>query len=139
MEERNMRLAILAGMAALAGCAASPQMQASQQARSEREIARALDGRLAGAPVDCISDRGMQGPQVIDANTILYRESGRRIWRNDLEAACPALSPTTTMIVEIHGAQLCRNDRFRVVEPGTSIPSAYCRLGRFTPYMRERR
>ena len=40
----------------------------------------------------------------------------------------------STMIVDVYGGQLCRNDRFRLVEPGLSIPSAYCRFSGFTPY-----
>ena len=39
-----------------------------------------------------------------------------------------------TMIVEMHGSQLCRNDLFRMNEAGSSIPNAYCRFGKFTPY-----
>lgn len=48
----------------------------------------------------------------------------------------PVAGPLTTVIVEMRGSQLCRNDQFRVLTPGTSIPSGYCRLGKFTPYTR---
>ncbi|MCH7863407.1 MAG: hypothetical protein IH998_17535, partial [Proteobacteria bacterium] len=56
------------------------------------------------------------------------------LWRNDLASSCPGLRPYPTLIVEVHGSQLCRNDRFRVLDPGSSIPGAYCMFGKFTPY-----
>lgn len=130
----SARFALLAALA-LGGCAASAEMQASEQADAERDLAAALKGRVAGKPQDCISQSGMtQGPQIIDGNTILYRESGKVIWRNELRANCPALRPYNTLIVEMHGSQLCRNDHFRVLEPGSSIPSGTCLFGQFTPY-----
>lgn len=93
-----------------------------------------LAGRVAGTPVDCIDLSSAQGPEIVDANTILYRESGKRIWKVSPTDACPSLRPMATMIVDVYGGRLCRNDRFRTVEMGMSIPSASCRFGQFTPY-----
>lgn len=129
-----MRWTILAA-AVLGGCTASGEMAASKQARADADMARALEGRVAGAPQDCVSNTALQSPQIIDNDTILYTQGGR-VWRNELPTACPNLSPYNTMIVEVHGAQLCRNDRFRVIEPGANIPGPYCLLGQFTPYTR---
>ena len=93
-----------------------------------------LAGRIAGKAVDCVDQSQLGGPDVIDNRTILYRQSLGRIWRNDLEAACPGLRPQTTLIVEIYGSQLCRNDHFRTHDAGSVIPGPLCRLGKFTPY-----
>ena len=93
-----------------------------------------LAGRIAGKAVDCVDQSQLGGPDIIDNRTILYRQSLRRIWRNDLEAACPSLRPMTTLIVEIYGSQLCSGDRFRTRDSGSIIPGPYCRLGKFTPY-----
>lgn len=93
-----------------------------------------LAGRVAGPAVDCIELSRTDGPDIVDQGTILYRQSGKRIWRTGPVGTCPSLRPLTTLIVEVYGSQICRNDRFRVLEPGTSIPSAYCRFDRFTPY-----
>ncbi|MDF2386453.1 hypothetical protein JMG10_33620 [Nostoc ellipsosporum NOK] len=129
-----MRAPIIAAMLALAGCAASSEMQASQQAEARNDLAAALGDRVPGAPRDCINISDSDGPQIIDDRTILYKPVGRTLWRNDLGSSCPGLRPYTTLIVEVHGSQLCRNDRFRVLDPGSSIPGAYCMFGRFTPY-----
>lgn len=110
----------------LAACAARP---------AERDP---LAGRIAGEPQDCIPVSSQNvSPQVIDANTILYREgAGRRIWRTAPTGACPALgrTPPVTLINIVYGGRLCRNDRFQVLEPGVSIPSAFCFYQQFTPY-----
>jgi hypothetical protein len=129
-----MRGIAVTGLLMLAGCTASAEMQASQQAEAQKDLADALGDRVAGAPRDCISTSDSDGPQIIDDHTILYKPVGRTVWRNDLASSCPGLRPYTTMIVEVHGSQICRNDRFRVLEPGTSIPSAFCMFGKFTPY-----
>lgn len=93
-----------------------------------------LAGRVAGAPVDCVDRSQLGGPDIIDGRTILYRQSLKRIWRNDPQGACPGLRPTATLIVEGYGSQLCSGDRFRAREPGSIIPGPYCRLGKFVPY-----
>lgn len=95
-----------------------------------------LAGRVAGVPSDCISLSRNTSPSIIDERTILYRESGRRIWRTGPVGTCPSLRPNTILIVEVFGAQVCRNDRFRTLLPSTSIPSGYCRFSQFTPYDR---
>ncbi len=131
-----MRFAIItAGALALAGCAQNAEYQAQRDAQARRELADALGDRQPGKPQDCINPGMTDGPQIISTRTLIYRQ-GARLYRNDLTADCPSLAPLTTVIVEMRGSQLCRNDQFRVLTPGTSIPSGYCRLGKFTPYTR---
>lgn len=93
-----------------------------------------LAGRVPGPPAQCLELSRVDGPTVIDTRTILYRQSGKRIWRAELSAECPALEPFSTIIAEVYGNQLCRGDRFRVRSPNSIIPSGYCRFERFVPY-----
>jgi hypothetical protein len=131
-----MRFAIITiGALALAGCAQNAEYQAARDAQGRRELASALGDRVPGKPQDCINPSSTDGPQIIDTRTLVYRQ-GARLYRNDLVAECPSLAPMTTVIIEMRGSQLCRNDQFRVLTPGTSIPSGYCRMGKFTPYTR---
>ena len=95
-----------------------------------------LDGRVAGAPVDCIDLSRINGPDIVDASTILYRQSAKRIWVTGPVGECPSLRPMDTLIVEVQGSRLRRNDLFRTVTPGLSIPSGVCRFRRFVPYDR---
>jgi hypothetical protein len=93
-----------------------------------------LAGRIAGAPVQCIDPHLTQGPEIVDQHTILYRESGRRVWRAEPVGDCPDLTPDATLIVVQFGSRLCADDRFRARRPGDIIPGATCRFGPFTPY-----
>jgi hypothetical protein len=96
-------------------------------------------GRIAGTPVQCVALSSGSSPAAVDASTIVVRESGGRLWRTGPRGSCPALGRTpVTLIVEVFGGQLCRNDRFRVLEVGATIPSAPCLFDRFTPYDRPR-
>jgi hypothetical protein len=112
---------VLAGLVAGAAAPAAPNKDP-------------LAGRIAGQPVDCVDQSQLGGPDIVDSRTIIYRQSLKRIWRNDLETACPSLRPMTTMIVEIYGNRLCRNDHFQTRDAGSIIPGPLCRLGKFTPY-----
>ena len=92
-----------------------------------------LAGRVAGTTVACVNQARLGGPEIVDNRTLLFHD-GRRIWRNDLPATCAGLRPTATLIVEIYGSQLCRDDHIQAREPGSIIPGPACRLGKFTPY-----
>ena len=107
---------------------------AAPAAPRQDTLSEVLAGRIAGTPVDCVEQSRLDGPQIIDEKTLVYHESGRRLWRNDLIGVCPGLQPRDTLIVDVFGSQLCRNDRFRALTPGLTIPGPYCRLGKFTPY-----
>jgi hypothetical protein len=102
-------------------------------ADSNKDLDKALAGRTPGAPVDCIDSSMVDGPQIIDSRTILYR-SGRYVYRNTLEQACLSLEPYKILIVELHGAQICSKDHFRVTEPGSAVPGPICWFGKFVPY-----
>ncbi len=132
------RLVAVAGAAGLlAGCSTTPEQLAKAEAAQAAELAEALDGYSLGTPQDCMPIDRTNGPQIIGGGVALYRESGRRIWLARTEGACPWLRRDGVMVTEIFGNQLCRTDRFRVVDRGSSIPSGYCRFGSFTPYERE--
>lgn len=96
-----------------------------------------LAGRTAGPPSNCLDLDLVGGPDIVDAHTILYRQSARRVWRTEPIGACPGMRYGDTLIVELYGRQMCRNDRFRAVHPG-SLPGAVCRFGPFVPYDRAR-
>ena len=132
-----MRHMFMLAALALAGCTGNAELQASRAAKGQRDLAEALNGRVAGKPENCLpSPSSVNGPQIIDARNILYRD-GRRVWRNELEADCPSLDRYDILVVELHGSQICKNDLFRPVDPGSRIPGAYCRFGQFTPYVKE--
>ena len=54
-------------------------------------LSRELAGRVAGPPSECITLSQVDGPMIVDRQTILYRQGGKRIWRMDLGESCPSL------------------------------------------------
>ncbi len=94
-----------------------------------------LAGRVAGEPVDCISDAETRSQaQIVDGSTIAYSRTAKRTWITHPEGSCATLRPFQALVVERRGVQLCRGDRFRTVRGPGSTPSGICRFGRFTPY-----
>ncbi len=131
------RLIVAGAALLLAGCATTPEQMAQAQAARAAELADALDGFSPGTPQNCMPIDRTDGPQIIGGGVVLYRESGRRIWLARTEGECPWLRRDGVMVTEVFGNQLCRTDRFRVVDRGSSIPSGHCRFASFTPYDRD--
>ena len=107
-----MRWALMTvGAMLFLGCTASAEQSSSGQTKGERDLAKAIGDRNAGTPTDCIDSTSIDGPEIIDRQTVVYRR-GSKVWVNKLAAECPGLEPFNTMIVELHGSQICRNDQF---------------------------
>jgi hypothetical protein len=103
-------------------------------ATHDRDPLREFAGRVAGAPVRCLDADRAGNLMALDQRTLVYRESGRRIWRNDLPAACPGLNDDSIIVIELFGNGPCQGDRFHTIERSGGIPGPSCRLGSFVPY-----
>lgn len=124
-----MRIMIRTVAIALAGCQPVPLMPGTPADPLTRELA----GRVAGPAQSCISTQPNQNIRVINPATVAY-EVGTTFWVNRLQQKCPSLSPHNTLIIERGGAQLCRGDRIRGLEPGATIPGPGCNLQDWVPY-----
>ena len=93
-------------------------------------------GRVAGPPAQCVdTSTTLSGPVIADTDIITIN-AGKRIWRAKVRGQCAQIQPFNTLIVDRWGSQLCRNDRFRVVQQGMSIPSQWCFFDGFVSYDR---
>lgn len=123
---------------ALAACAEqAPSPEAA--ARADRRLADATRGRVPGEPVACIGTLGLQGPERIDATTLVYRTGATRVWLARLPDACTGLDDFDTILVvrQFNGAQLCEGDTFQTIDRTAGFPrSGLCRFGRFVPYVK---
>jgi hypothetical protein len=54
---------------------------------AEAKLAKLLEGRTAGAPVDCINQRLIASSQIIDKTAIVYRMPGGALYVNRPTAA----------------------------------------------------
>jgi len=119
------------GLLLAAGLAA-----AAPAATHDRDPLREFAGRVAGKPQSCLDSSRSGNLQALDERTLIYRESGRRIWRNDLPDACPGLSDDSILVIRLYGSGPCQGDLFHAVERGSGIPGPSCRLGSFVPYVK---
>jgi hypothetical protein len=119
----------------LAGCSSLP----IDTTRADRALAQAVAGRTAGTPQRCVDRTNVGGPQIVDDHTLIYNQSGRRLWINTLPAACPSLRRDSLLIVQAFGTQMCQNDQFQARQPTDIISGPICRFGTFTPYDKPKR
>lgn len=121
------------GLLLAAGLAA-----AAPAATRDRDPLGEFAGRVPGPAVNCLAADRAGNLVALDERTLVYRESSRRIWRNDLPDACPGLNDNSLLVIELFGSGPCKGDRFHTVQRGSSIPGPSCRLGSFVPYDKPR-
>lgn len=136
---RLSAIAALAGATLALGSCASSGNQANADALTPEQLAllnENLGGKEAGEPVSCLpaGANSLQTIRVSD-NILLYRQSGRVVYRNDLRGGCPGLSrDDDVMVFRTFGGQTCRGDIFTLVDRTSGIRGGSCVLGDFIPY-----
>ena len=127
---RSLALVIAAGAALLAGSG----LQARERLSGEQKLAKAIEGRVAGEPVDCITLSTSHDSQVIDNTAIIYG-SGRTIYVN--RPAHPgSLDSDDIMVTNIHGSQLCKLDVVRMHDRSGGFYTGFVGLEQFVSYRR---
>ena len=121
---------ILAGGAlALAGTTAALARNAEE---NEAKLARMLEGRTAGEPVNCISALRSDRMEVIEHVGIVY-DAGRTIY-----VARPnnpdSLGRNDVVVIERYGGQLCATDVIRTVDRYQGFTTGAVFLDKFVPY-----
>jgi len=124
---------ILAGTAlVLAGATAATAKSAEE---NEAKLARMLEGRTAGEPVNCISALRSTNIQVLEHVGIVY-ESGNTIY-----VARPSdpdqLRRNDIVVINRYGGQLCTSDMIRTVDRYQGFTTGAVFLNDFVPYTKE--
>lgn len=123
-----------AALAALAATAAlSPAAHAREKLTGEQQLAKLLEGRVAGEPVDCINPATTWNTRIIDKTAIVY-DAGNVIYVN--RPADPrSLDSDDVMVTEVRGAgQLCSVDIVRLHDRNGMWYRGFVGLEKFTPY-----
>jgi hypothetical protein len=123
---------LLLALAASAG-AKTPEA-AKLDPREAKELASALDGKVAGKPVTCVSSFRGENLHAIGDHTLVYRVSKKLTYRNDLQGACQGLRFGDTLVLRVTGNQYCRGDIAHVVNLPSGAQTGSCALGDFVPY-----
>ncbi len=116
---------------------ASTAAYAAPRLEPEARLARALDGRVAGEPVNCINLRNVRSSQIIDRTAIIY-DTGGTIYVNRPRAGRESLDRWDTLVTRTHSSRLCSIDVVQLFDPGSRMQTGLVFLGDFVPYKRGR-
>ena len=130
---RNIAL-ILAG-AGLASCSTAPQ-PTMRSAQGQAELNRLIEGKVAGAPVDCLPHFDSKNMRAIDDQTAVFRGVGGKIYVTHFNGSCSNLgNPGYALVTKQYGsANLCRGDIAQMVQTSTGMTVGGCAVGSFVPY-----
>ena len=105
----------------------------TDNSQAEAKLARILEGRVAGAPVDCIQLRDIRSSRIIDGTAILY-DTGTTLYLNRPESGASWLNDNDILVTNTHSPQLCSIDVVRLFDNASRIPNGSVGLGKFIPY-----
>jgi len=128
---KSVSLLTLALLVAAAPAAAAPRLS------PEAKLAQALEGRVAGEAVHCISLHRSQSSEVIKNSAILYR-SGGTVYVNRPRAGAESLNNWDALLTRNIGSQLCSGDVVEMIDTTTGHMRGLVFLGEFVPYKRAR-
>ena len=99
----------------------------------EQQLAKLLEGRVAGAPVDCISMSMVGGSTVIDKTAIVY-DSGRTVYVQRPKVGAESLDDDDILVTELHSSQLCSIDTVQLRDRNGHFWRGFVGLDKFVPY-----
>ncbi len=112
---------------------AAPVAEAKPRMSPEAELALAVEGRVAGEPVDCVDLRHVRSTQIIDRTAIIY-DTGRTIYVNRPRGGSQSLDQWDTLVTKLHDSRLCSIDIVHLYDAGSRMQSGFVALGEFVPY-----
>lgn len=133
MNAYSMKPMLLAALFAMAGAADAARPSPDEQ------LAKALDGRVAGEPVKCIPLRNIRSTQVIDRTAIVYGGHGRTIYVNRPTSGTAFLRDDMILVTDTRSSELCNIDIVKLMDPGSKMISGSIGLGDFVPYTKPRK
>lgn len=117
----------------------SGSAQAATAANPDAEIAKALAGRTAGKPVDCLDLNRIRSSRIIDRTAILYETDGGTLYLNRPASGADLLRRGLTLVTDTHSPRLCSIDTVRLVDLPGHIENGWVGLGKFVPYAKPAR
>ena len=122
----------LAGAAAIIACCTPVAALADEPSGGEKEVARILEGRVAGEAVKCLRSDQSDRMELIPDTAFVYRD-GKTIWVNRPRGA-QALSRSDLPVFRQFGSQLCRLDQVELRDRSSGMPGPVIVLEDFVPY-----
>jgi len=125
----NLSFGLAAGSLLLAGVAAD----AKPRLTPEQALAKTLEGRVAGEPVNCIYTPRVLSTRIYDKTAIVY-DAGNTIYVNRPDSGVRALDDNDIMVTTPTGSQLCNVDIVRMIDRSAGFFRGSVSLGQFVPY-----
>ena len=122
-------LAIAAGAATLV---VAPVASARERMTGEQELAKILEGRVAGEPTNCLPTWRNANLRIVDGTALVY-DAGRTIYVN-IPQRPETLDDDDILVTEIWGGQLCRLDHVRTIDRSGGFLTGVVFLNKFVPY-----
>ena len=122
----------LKALLAAAAFAAAPAL-AQSGSEAPDALQKALAGRVAGAPVDCIQLRSIRSSRIIDGRAILY-EVGSTLYVNTPRSGASDLDDDSILVTDTHSSQLCSIDTVNLVDRSSQFPRGFVILDKFVPW-----
>jgi len=126
---RTLGIVAAASALLLAGTAADARTRLT----GEQQLAKLVEGRVAGAPVDCISMSMVGGSTVIDKTAIVY-DSGRTVYVQRPKVGAESLDDDDILVTELHSSQLCSIDTVQLRDRNGHFWRGFVGLDKFVPY-----
>jgi hypothetical protein len=134
IRRKDMRKLIFFGLGALLLSTAAAQ--AAPRLHPEQQLAKALQGRVAGKPVDCVNLQNIRSTQIIDRTAIIY-DAGNTVYVNRPRYA-QSLDHWDTLVTNLHSSRLCSVDVVRLYDSSSRTWTGTVFLSDFVPYKRVR-
>lgn len=123
---------IVFALTTAAALLSAPALQAGTRLSGEEKLAKLLEGRVAGEPVDCINTYNTRSARIIDKTAIVY-EQGSTIYVN--RTTNPrTLDDGDVMVTKLHSSRLCNVDTVHLRDQSHFMPSGFVGLDTFVPY-----
>lgn len=130
----RLAIALSAAAVVLGGMTVAGTAEARSRGSGEARLAKLLDGREAGRPVNCIPGYGNDNVRIIDGTALVYG-SGRTIYVNRPRQP-NNLDSDDILVSRRFGTQVCKMDLIRLHDRGTRTYSGFVTLEQFVPYRR---
>jgi hypothetical protein len=124
------RLAI--AFATAAALLSAPALHAKERVSGEEKLAKLLEGRVAGEPVNCVPLSASDNMQIIDKTAIVYGR-GNTLWVNQPTNA-NALDRNDILVRKSHTAQVCNLDTVQLLDRSSKFYTGFVGLNKFVPY-----
>lgn len=125
----TLSAALLAAPSLAGEAAATPPDRTSA---GESELARMLDGRIAGEPVRCLNRSHRASLTVVDRTALVFRH-GNTLYVNRPKSA-RALSDWDIPVFRRFGSSLCALDQVEMRDRSGIMAGPIVLLGEFIPY-----